>query len=113
MDRDELVERVAEERHTRRNTYMDETKEVIHLWAHVVSQPFHAKYVETLRADARAALAIIEPAVREDIARELDCGCECRDAVLAATTKTDRWRACGRDPCSALDARDIRTGAKP
>ena len=88
MDRDELVERVAEERHTRRNTYMDETKEVIHSWAHVVSQAFHAKYVETLRADARTALAIIEPAVRGD--------------------ERERCMVCGPRSAAA-----IRAGAKP
>ena len=44
----------------------------------------------------------------EDAARMVDCSCECRDAVLAAKTKVERWNACGRDPCGALDAADIR-----
>jgi hypothetical protein len=60
----------------------------------------------------RAALAAVAPLIRraalEEAAREIDCGCECRDVVLAAKTKADRARACGRDPCSALDAAAIR-----
>ena len=107
MDRDDLVERVAEAL-WREDFRRGAGRERITPWAEAGDHP-HMQW----RSLARAALAIIEPAVREDIARELDCACDCRDAVLAATTKTDRWRACGRDPCSALDARDIRAGAKP
>lgn len=44
----------------------------------------------------------------EDAARMVDCACECRDAALAAKTKVERWNACGRDPCGALDAAAIR-----
>ena len=53
-------------------------------------------------------VATISNAAFEDAARMVDCACECRDAVLAAKTKVERWNACGRDPCGALDAADIR-----
>lgn len=53
-------------------------------------------------------VATIRNAAFEDAARMVDCACECRDAVLAAKTKVERWNACGRDPCGALDAAAIR-----
>ncbi len=46
-------------------------------------------------------------ATLREAAAEVDCGCSARDAVLAAKTKADRWRACGEANCGALMARDI------
>ena len=60
--------------------------------------------IETLRARLETA----RNDALDDAARMVDCACECRDAALAAKTKVDRWNACGRDPCGALDADDIR-----
>ena len=53
-------------------------------------------------------VATISNAAFEDAARMVDCACECREAVLTANTRVERWTACGRDPCGALDAADIR-----
>ncbi len=47
-------------------------------------------------------------AMREAAAREADCGCACRAAVLAATTSIARTYACGREPCGAVEAAVIR-----
>jgi hypothetical protein len=47
-------------------------------------------------------------AMREAAACNIDCVCECRDAVLAAKRDAERWRACGCDPCGALEAAAIR-----
>jgi hypothetical protein len=48
-------------------------------------------------------------AMREAAAQDADCGCPERDAVLAAKPKSAaRWQACGREPCGALTAADIR-----
>lgn len=49
----------------------------------------------------------------DQAAREVDCDCPGKDAVLAAKTKSDRWRACGEGFCGALMARDIRALAEP
>jgi len=57
---------------------------------------------ESAKDEAQAMVA----AALEEAAREIDCGCEHRDAVLAATG-ADRWKYCG-DPCAALDAREVR-----
>lgn len=59
--------------------------------------------VERLRAERDALIA----AAYEDAASLVDCGCDNRTAVLAAKSNADRWRACSRSPCAALDARDI------
>lgn len=63
-------------------------------------------------SDLRKALAAVAPLIaaaeRERCAREVDCGCINRDAVLSAETKADRWRACPRDPCGAVEAAAIR-----
>jgi|GEM_PF-6560645 hypothetical protein len=63
-------------------------------------------------SDLRKALAAVAPRIaaaeRERCAREVDCGCLNRDAVLSAETKADRWRACPRDPCGAVKAAAIR-----
>jgi len=53
-------------------------------------------------------VATISNAAFEDAARMVDCACECREAVLTANTRVERWTACGRDPCGALDAAAIR-----
>lgn len=63
------------------------------------------KYAQTALA---AVAPIIAAAERERCAREVDCGCLNRDAVLTAETKADRWRACPRDPCGAVEAAAIR-----
>jgi len=55
-----------------------------------------------------ASYAAGAKAMREMAAKEADCGCLNRDAVLSAETKSDRWRACPRDPCGAVDAAAIR-----
>jgi hypothetical protein len=47
--------------------------------------------------------------MRERAAVEADCGCPERAAVLAATTKAERRRACSREPCAADTARQIRS----
>lgn len=47
-------------------------------------------------------------AMREAAALNIDCGCQERAAVLAAKPGAERWRACGRDPCGALEAAAIR-----
>jgi len=60
------------------------------------------------RAEHDRLMAEARNRALEDAARMVDCGCECREAVLSAATKTERWRACGRDPCGALDAAAIR-----
>ncbi len=59
-------------------------------------------------AEKDAEIAAARDKALDDAARMVDCACECRDAVLAAKTKVERWNACGRDPCGALDAADIR-----
>lgn len=41
-------------------------------------------------------------------AQEVDCGCEGRDKVLAATSRAQRWNACGQSTCGALAADAIR-----
>lgn len=64
--------------------------------------------IARLREALGAELAATRDNALEDAARMVDCACECRDAVLAAKTKVDRWTACGRDPCGALDAAAIR-----
>ena len=56
----------------------------------------------------QAQLAEARDKALEDAARMVDCACECREAVLTANTRVERWTACGRDPCGALDAADIR-----
>lgn len=56
----------------------------------------------------RAKLSDARNQALEDAARMVDCACECRDAVLTAKTKVERWNACGCDPCGALDAAAIR-----
>ena len=60
------------------------------------------EYIRADIADARVAAAY------EAAAQEVDCGCKCRDAVLAAETKVDRWYACAQSTCAAMSARDIR-----
>ena len=70
-----------------------------------------ADAIEALQARVAkkdAEIAAARDKALDDAARMVDCACECRDAVLAAKTKVDRWNACGRDPCGALDAADIR-----
>lgn len=72
-----------------------------------------AKYIlaaehDRIMAEKDAEIAAARDKALDDAARMVDCACECRDAVLAAKTKVDRWNACGRDPCGALDAADIR-----
>ena len=56
----------------------------------------------------QAQLAAARDKALEDAARMVDCACECREAVLTANTRVERWNACGRDPCGALDAAAIR-----
>ncbi len=102
MDRDALREKVAEAM-WRADLLATARRVRRGLWVQACEAD-HLHY----RPLADAALAVIEPAVRADIARELDCGCDCRDAVLAAKTRTEQRYACGRDPCSALEAREIR-----
>ena len=60
------------------------------------------EYIRADIADARVAAAY------EAAAQEVDCGCKCRDAVLAAETKVDRWYACAQSTCAAMSARDVR-----
>lgn len=68
-----------------------------------------AFYAEHDRAEAlQAQLAEARDKALEDAARMVDCACECREAVLTANTRVERWTACGRDPCGALDAAAIR-----
>lgn len=61
-----------------------------------------------------AALAAVLPLAmaqeRERIAATVDCDCAHKADVLAVRNENsgDRWRACGRDPCGALQARAIR-----
>lgn len=59
-------------------------------------------------AEKDAEIAAARDKALEDAARMVDCACECREAVLTANTRVERWTACGRDPCGALDAADIR-----
>ncbi|MCA9368570.1 hypothetical protein KC887_10100, partial [Candidatus Kaiserbacteria bacterium] len=63
-----------------------------------------ADIYETAERYWRARVA----AAYEAAAQEVDCGCKCRDAVLAAETKVDRWYACAQSTCAAMSARDIR-----
>jgi hypothetical protein len=56
----------------------------------------------------RPTMADISDETLEEAARMVDCGCECREAVLSATTETERWSTCGCDPCGALVAAAIR-----
>jgi len=52
-------------------------------------------------------------AERMKIADYIDCGCPERDAAIASMTsdnRSDRWRVCGRDPCAAIEAQEIRLG---
>lgn len=83
-------------------------EELVELVAYNIFASGFAQNMANARGVARAALAVIEPVLRADIALGLDCGCDCRDAVLAAKTRTEQQYACGRDPCSALEAREIR-----
>lgn len=63
---------------------------------------------DRMMAEKDAEIAAARNKALEDAARMVDCACECREAVLAANTRVDRWNACGRDPCGALDAAAIR-----
>ena len=63
-----------------------------------------ADLAEAFRVHAAELVA----AAYEAAAQEVDCGCKCRDAVLAAETKVDRWYACAQSTCAAMSARDIR-----
>lgn len=63
---------------------------------------------DRLIAEKDAELAAARDKALEDAARMVDCACECREAVLTANTRVERWTACGRDPCGALDAAAIR-----
>lgn len=63
---------------------------------------------DRLMAEKDAEIAAARDKALEDAARMVDCACECREAVLTANTRVERWTACGRDPCGALDAADIR-----
>ena len=56
------------------------------------------------RADIANALVA---AAYEAAAQEVDCGCKCRDAVLAAETKVDRWYACAQSTCAAMYIRAL------
>lgn len=47
-------------------------------------------------------------AMREAAARDVGCGCDNRDAVVSARSNAERSRLCGRAPCAALLAMDIR-----
>lgn len=65
-------------------------------------------------SDLRRALAAVLPLAiaqeRERCAALVDCDCAHRAEVLAVRDENsaDRWRACGSNPCSALEARAIR-----
>jgi hypothetical protein len=47
-------------------------------------------------------------AMREAAARDVECGCANRDAVVSARSNAERSRLCGRAPCDALLGMDIR-----
>jgi hypothetical protein len=47
-------------------------------------------------------------AMREVAARDVGCGCDNRDAVVSARSNAERSRLCGRAPCAALLAMDVR-----
>lgn len=63
---------------------------------------------------ARIAHAAVAPRIaameREACAALVDCGCAHKADVLAVRDENsgDRWRACGQNPCGALEARAIR-----
>ena len=71
-------------------------------FSHRSNAIFESEYTRSDIADARVAASY------EAAAQEVDCGCKCRDAVLAAETKVDRWYACAQSTCAAMSARDIR-----
>ena len=64
------------------------------------------------RAEVAAAVAAAfddgARAMREAAARDVGCGCDNRDAVVSARSNAERSRLCGRAPCAALTAMDIR-----
>ena len=64
------------------------------------------------RAEVAAAVAAAfddgARAMREAAARDVGCGCDNRDAVVSARSNAERSRLCGRAPCAALSAMDIR-----
>jgi hypothetical protein len=65
-------------------------------------------------ANARAALAVAGPAIRERCAAYVDCGCpHGPEAVQAAKqfghNSAQRWKICGESICAALEAHEIRS----
>lgn len=63
-----------------------------------------------IRANERAAIApAIRAAALEEAATYIECGCPQRAGVAElAHNSAARWRLCGNDPCSAIDAAAIR-----
>lgn len=73
----------------------------------LVKRPKTEEAADTIKA-LQAQLAAARDKALEEAARMVDCGCECREAVLSATTETERWSTCGCGPCGALVAAAIR-----
>ena len=89
------------------------TSDLVGTWS-VTRYPSNAEHYilaaehDRIVAEKDAEIAAARDKALEDAARMVDCACECREAVLTANTRVERWTACGRDPCGALDAADIR-----
>ncbi len=60
------------------------------------------------RSDYHRGLAEGRRQGLEEAAEDTDCGCKERAGVLSATTSAERSLACGREPCAAAMAADIR-----
>ena len=63
---------------------------------------------------ARAALAVVGPAICERCAAYVNCGCpHGPEAVKAAKqyghNSAQRWQICGESICAALEAHEIRS----
>ena len=110
MDRDELVERVAEAIYNERNRGLK------NCWAWQDSglDEEHPGTRDAIVRLARAALAIIEPAVREECAKVADVHANMHaDYSAKATTQDERFRAFSKEIAAGRVAGAIRAGAKP
>lgn len=72
-----------------------------------------AGFVDTVRYCLAAVYPLIALAERERCAKEIDCGCDHRDAMLALVRAGDgntgeRWRLCGQSFCGAIEAENMR-----
>jgi hypothetical protein len=66
------------------------------------------KILQALLAERDAAWKAGAEAMREAAAKDADCGCHCRPAVLGATTRMERRAACAQSECLAVAAASIR-----